>query len=114
MPIPAPRDEPLATVALADTPAEGERLRDALSAAGIAAVLEPEVEGGSPLDGLAVRARASAAARALALLRAGAEPGGSDPDEGDADGAGTAVCLSCGASFPGYLERCPACGLGYS
>ncbi len=28
--------------------------------------------------------------------------------------AGENACVACGAPFPEYLERCPACGLSYS
>ncbi len=111
----------LVTVASYPTAVEAETVRGLLEGEGIRVFLvDAEIatvrpEGWAPTFGVGLQVVRADAARALELVRR-LEEEARDAREAEADGeeGGTETCLSCGAAFPEYLERCPACGLSYS
>jgi len=115
-----PPSKEFVTVGTFATVVEAEALRGILEGEGIRALvtdanlLSVHPLLGSAVGGVGLQVHAADAERALAVVRAhqGAEEGDAVPGEA-ADRSDTA-CLACGAEFPEYLERCPACGLSYS
>jgi hypothetical protein len=109
------------TIARFDTVVEAESVRGILADAGIAAHLtDTHLVTADPLSGIALGrirlqvepARAAEAARIVEAHERGVQEA-REAREIDPEGSENA-CIACGAPFPEYLERCPACGLSYS
>lgn len=111
-----PRD--LVTVTSYPTVVEAETVRGLLEAEGIRAfVADGEAATVRP-DGwgavAAIQVSREDAARASAIIREHEEEiRASREAAADGEEEGKETCISCGAEFPEYLDRCPACGLSY-
>ncbi|MCK6480634.1 MAG: DUF2007 domain-containing protein [Planctomycetaceae bacterium] len=111
----------LVTVATFPTAAEAETVRGILEAEGVPCVLaDSALMSSAPFFGMAVgqvglRVDREQSGRAAEILRRLEEEAAAVHDAAEVDPEkGENACVSCGAPFPEYLERCPACGLSYS
>ena len=108
----------LVTVASYPTAFEAETVRAILEERGVKAVLtDSEIVAVGALGGYAVgnvglQVLREDAPMAVEILREHAT--NVESEEKGGPGAPENACISCGAEFPEYLDRCPACGLSYS
>lgn len=109
------------TIARYDSALEAESVVGYLAGAGIPAhLVDAHLVTSDPFSGLAIgrirlQVAPAHAAEAMALLEEHDREiaGAREAREIDPEGSENA-CVACGAPFPEYLERCPACGLSYS
>jgi hypothetical protein len=105
------------TIASYATSGEAATVRDVLQSQGILSSLAAsppapvEPVWGIALGNVGLQVPRGDAARALEVVR---EHRVATLAEADAVPSGTEdACVACGAAFPAYLDRCPACGLSY-
>ena len=109
------------TVARFSTVIEAESARAALEAEGIPSFLaDAHLVTADPFAGLALgqirlQVPPERAAEAARIVEAHEEAMREAREAREIDPEGTEdACVACGAAFPEYLDRCPACGLSYS
>ena len=115
----AGRGDSLVTVAGFGSVVEAEGVRGVLLDAGIEAfvadgnLLSVDPLLGPALGGVGLQVRRSDSERALELIREHETSSRKEAAEGTDPERAESTCISCGAEFPEYLERCPSCGLDY-
>lgn len=115
-----PASKQFVTVASFTTIVEAEAVRGVLESEGIPALvtdanlvsMNPTF--GPAIGGVGLQVRAADAERALAIVREHEAEARREVVEDVLVERSETACLACGAEFPEYLERCPACGLSYS